>query len=96
MLFTDYSSAFNTIIPSKLIIKLGGLGLKPGMCIWVLDFMTGRHQLVKVGNKTSTMLILKSIVKFADNTTVVDLISYNDESAYREEMKGPGRVVPGK
>ncbi|XP_064849550.1 uncharacterized protein LOC135559287 [Oncorhynchus masou masou] len=29
MLFIDYSSAFNTIVPSKLIIKLGALGLNP-------------------------------------------------------------------
>jgi hypothetical protein len=27
MLFNDYSSAFNTIVPSKLIIKFGALGL---------------------------------------------------------------------
>ena len=29
MLFIDYSSAFNTIVPSKLIIELGALGLNP-------------------------------------------------------------------
>ena len=29
MLFIDYSSAFNTIVPSKLIIKLEALGLNP-------------------------------------------------------------------
>ena len=29
MLFIDYSSAFNTIAPSKLIIKLEALGLNP-------------------------------------------------------------------
>ena len=28
MLFIDYSSAFNTIVPSKLITKLRNLGLK--------------------------------------------------------------------
>ena len=44
MLFNDYSSAFNTIVPSKLTIKLGALGLNPVMCNWVLDFLTGRHQ----------------------------------------------------
>ncbi|CDQ86497.1 unnamed protein product [Oncorhynchus mykiss] len=38
MLFIDYSSAFNTIIPSKLIIKLETLGLDPALCNWVLDF----------------------------------------------------------
>ena len=32
MLFIDYSSAFNTIAPSKLIIKLEALGLNPALC----------------------------------------------------------------
>ena len=69
--------------------------------------------MVKVGNNTSTTLILNtgasqgcvlspllyslltdarvathasnSIIKFADNTTVIGLIS-NDETAYREEV----------
>jgi hypothetical protein len=31
MLFIDYSSAFNTIVPFKLIIKLKTLGLEPAM-----------------------------------------------------------------
>ena len=42
MLFIDYSSAFNTLVPSKLIIKLVALGLNPSLCNWVLDFLTGR------------------------------------------------------
>ena len=32
MLFIDYSSAFNTIVPSKLIIKLRALGLNSALC----------------------------------------------------------------
>ena len=48
MLFIDYSSAFNTIVTSKLIIKLEALGLNPSLCHWVLDFLTGRPQVVKV------------------------------------------------
>jgi hypothetical protein len=31
MLFIDYSSAFNTIVPSKHIIKLMALGLNPAL-----------------------------------------------------------------
>ena len=54
MLFIDYSSAFNTIVPSKLIIKLGDLGLNTALCNLVLDFLTSRPQVVKEGNKTST------------------------------------------
>ena len=34
------------------------LGLNPALCNWVLDFMTGRPQVVKVGNNTYTTLIL--------------------------------------
>ena len=60
MLFIDYSSAFNTIVPSKLITKLRALGLNPSLCNWVLDFMTGELQMVKVGNNTSATLILNT------------------------------------
>ena len=31
-----------------------------------------------------------SIIKFADNTTVVELITNNDETAYREEVRALG------
>ena len=41
MLFIDYSSAFHTIVPSKLIIKLEALGLNPALYNWVLDFLHG-------------------------------------------------------
>ena len=60
MLFFDYSFAFNTIVPSKLIVKLETLGLNPALCTWVLYFLTGCPQVVKVGNNISTSLILKS------------------------------------
>jgi gmma-aminobutyric acid receptor subunit gamma/cGMP-dependent protein kinase 2 len=53
-LFIDYSSAFNTIVPSKLITKLRTLGLITSVCKWILDFLTGRLQVVKVGNKVTT------------------------------------------
>ena len=41
---------------------------------------------MRVGNNTSATLILNTIIKFAD-TTVVGLITENDETAYREEVK---------
>ena len=41
MLFIDCSSAFNTIVPSKLITKLRILGLNTSLCNWILDFLTG-------------------------------------------------------
>jgi hypothetical protein len=60
MPFIDYSSAFNTIVPSKLINKLRILGLNTSLCNWILDFLTGRPQVVRVGNNKSTTLILNT------------------------------------
>ena len=78
MLFIDYRSAFNTTVHSKLIIKLEALGLSTALCNWVLDFLTGRRQVVKVGNNTSTSLNL--------NTGA----PRGDETAYREEVRALG------
>jgi hypothetical protein len=83
------------------------------LCNWILDFLTGRPQVVRVDNNTSATLILNTeapqgcmhsthlyslfthdwvakhnsntIIKFADNTTAVGLITDNNETAYREE-----------
>ena len=114
MLFIDYCSAFNTIVPTKLITKLRTLGLNTSVCNWILDFLTGHPQVVRVGNNTSATLILNTgapqvcvlspflytlfthdwvavhdsntIIKFADDATVVGLITDDDETAYREEV----------
>ncbi len=59
MLFIDFSSAFNTIIPQQLIHKLVQLGLNTSLCSWLLDFLTGRPQAVRVGSNTSSTIILK-------------------------------------
>ncbi|KAL0199254.1 hypothetical protein M9458_007794, partial [Cirrhinus mrigala] len=116
MLFVDYSSAFNTIIPHKLVVKLEDLGLPQTVCMWISSFLAERRQRVRVGRHTSTAISLSTgspqgcvlspllyslythdctpvhhsntIVKFADDTTVVGLIAGGDEStAYRDEVK---------
>ncbi|KAL0183386.1 hypothetical protein M9458_022761, partial [Cirrhinus mrigala] len=114
MLFIDFSSAFNTIMPQQLINKLNLLGLNTSLCNWILDFLTGRPQSVRVGHNTLSTTTLSTgapqgcvlsplfftllthdctakfssnhIIKFADDTTVVGLISNNDETHYREEV----------
>jgi gmma-aminobutyric acid receptor subunit gamma/cGMP-dependent protein kinase 2 len=115
MLFIDYSSAFNTIAPSKHITNLTTLGLNSSISNWILDFLAGCPQVVRVGNNTSSMLILNTeapqvcvlspllyclfthdstarhnsntIIKLADDTTVEGLITNNDDTAYREEVR---------
>ena len=60
MLFIDHSSAFHTIVQSKLINKLRTLGLNTSLCNWILDFLTSRPQVVRVDDNTSAMLILNT------------------------------------
>jgi gmma-aminobutyric acid receptor subunit gamma/cGMP-dependent protein kinase 2 len=55
MLLIDYSSTFNTIVPSKLITKLNTF-----LCNWILDYLTGCPQVVRVGNNTTATLILNT------------------------------------
>jgi hypothetical protein len=55
-----FSSAFNPIVPSKLITKLRTLGLKKAFCNWILAFLTGRPQAEKIGNKTSAVLTINT------------------------------------
>ncbi|XDV26276.1 hypothetical protein PO909_030034 [Leuciscus waleckii] len=114
MLFVDYSSAFNTIVPSMLDVKLRALGLNSLLCSWILDFLSNRRQVVRMGSNISSSLTLNTgapqgcvlspllyslythdcmathssntIIKFADDTTVVGLITDNNETAYRDEV----------
>ncbi len=58
LLFIDYSSAFNTIVPIKIALKLTDLGLNSSLCDWIQDFLTGRPQVVKVGQFTSNSITL--------------------------------------
>uniref|UniRef100_A0AAV2M0M6 Alkylated DNA repair protein AlkB homologue 8 N-terminal domain-containing protein n=1 Tax=Knipowitschia caucasica TaxID=637954 RepID=A0AAV2M0M6_KNICA len=64
VLFVDFSSAFNTILPPLLQDKLSQLNVPDSTC---------SHDSVK-------------LIKFADDTTLIGLISNNDESAYRREV----------
>ncbi|KAL2095629.1 hypothetical protein ACEWY4_007777 [Coilia grayii] len=60
MLFIDFSSAFNTIVHQQLILKLNRLGINTSMCNWLLDFLTGRPQAVRVGSNTSSTVTLNT------------------------------------
>ncbi|KAK3537683.1 hypothetical protein QTP70_017914 [Hemibagrus guttatus] len=60
MLFIDFSSAFNMIIPQHLTEKLILLGINTSLCNWILDFLTGRPQSVLIGNSTSSATTLNT------------------------------------
>uniref|UniRef100_A0A3B3BMJ4 Reverse transcriptase domain-containing protein n=1 Tax=Oryzias melastigma TaxID=30732 RepID=A0A3B3BMJ4_ORYME len=115
MLFLDFSSAFNTVIPSQLMAKLIDLRIGSLMCNWLVDFLTSRPQHVRLDNLCSSTITINTgvpqgcvmspflysllthdckpvnssntIIKFADDTTVIGLIKDNEEAAYREEVE---------
>ncbi|KAI4879135.1 hypothetical protein NFI96_007722 [Prochilodus magdalenae] len=60
MLFVDFTSAFNTMIPQTLTGKLFSLGLRSSLCNWVLDFLTNRPQSVRIHNLSSSTTILST------------------------------------
>ena len=61
VLFIDYSSAFNTIVPGKLYNKLSNdLKFPITICNWILNFLTERPQIVKVGSNVSSILTLNT------------------------------------
>ncbi|XP_078126065.1 uncharacterized protein LOC144530383 isoform X3 [Sander vitreus] len=113
ILFVDFSSAFNTIIPALLQEKLSQLGVPDSTCRWITDFLSDRKQHVKLGKDFSNSQTISTgspqgcvlspllfslytnsgtsshqsvkLLKFADDTSLIRLISDGDESAYRSE-----------
>lgn len=60
ILFVDFSSAFNTIIPRRLVDKLLDLGVAESMSRWIKDFLTDRPQTVSLGSHHTPALTLST------------------------------------
>ena len=114
ILFVDFSSAFNTIIPALLQDKLSQLSVPDSTCRWITDFLSDRRQHVRLGKHVSDSRTISTgspqgcvlspllfslytnsctsshqavkLLKFADDTTLIGLISGGDETAYRWEI----------
>ncbi len=54
ILFVDFSSAFNTIIPDTLQNKLTQLSVPTSVCQLINSFLTDRQQLVRLGKFSSS------------------------------------------
>ncbi len=54
ILFVDFSSAFNIIIPDTLQNKLTQLSVPTSVCQWINSFLIDRQQLVKLGKFSSS------------------------------------------
>ncbi len=54
ILFVNFSSAFNTIIPNLLLPKLTQLSVLTSVCQWITSFLTDRNQIVRLGKFSSS------------------------------------------
>ncbi|KAI2645169.1 hypothetical protein H4Q32_028647 [Labeo rohita] len=98
ILFVDFSSAFNTIIPDILQNELSKLSVPTSICQWITStrtISTGAPQgcilspllfSLYTNDCTSKNSSVK-LLKFADDTTVMGLIQDGDKSAYRQEVE---------
>lgn len=114
ILFMDFSSAFNTINPVKLVNILLDMNINPCICHWIHSFLWNRKQRVRMNNNTSSPLFLStgapqgcvlspwlfslytnqltshhgsvSLYKYADDTTIIGLITNNQETVYRAQI----------
>jgi hypothetical protein len=82
MLFIEYSSAFNTIAPIKLITKLTTLGPNTSPCNWILDFLTDCSPMTAWLVTTPTPSLRLLMTQHWGG-----LITVNDETACREEVR---------
>ncbi|KAF7700471.1 hypothetical protein C0J45_2348, partial [Silurus meridionalis] len=78
ILFINFSSAFNTIIPTLLQTSVLSSTFQ-----WISSFLTDRQQLVRLRKFIPSVKLLK----FADDNTVIGLIDDGDKSAYRSEVQ---------
>ncbi len=54
IMFVDFSSTFNTIIPSLLQPKLTQLSVPTSVCMWITSFLIDRQQLARLGKFSSS------------------------------------------
>ena len=54
ILFVDFSSAFNTIQPHLMALKLLALNVKPKLILWICSFLLNRSQTVRFQNMLSS------------------------------------------
>lgn len=94
MLFVDFSSAFNTVLPDMLALKLQNLGLLTSLDSWIHEFLTNRPQVVRLGESTSALLILNTgtpqgcvLSPLLFTLFTHNCFANNDKTYYREEVQ---------
>ncbi len=62
ILFVDFSLAFNTIIPNRLLPKLTQLSMPTSICQWITSFLTDRQQEMRLGKYSSSTRTISTLM----------------------------------
>ena len=99
ILFVDFSSAFNTIQPHLMALKLSALGVNPSFIRWIVDFLVNRPQSVRfqhalsdtrttsTGSPQGTVLSPVLFTLYTNDCTGTDttpIIKYSDDTALQD------------
>ncbi|XP_056229635.1 uncharacterized protein LOC130167451 [Seriola aureovittata] len=96
-MFFDFSSAFNTILPPLLRVKLESVGVDHYLAAWMIDYLTNRPQYVRLrhcvsavvlcstgapqGTVLSPFLFTLYTSDFTHNTTHCHVQKFSDDTA---------------
>ncbi len=76
ILFVNFSSAFNTIIPNILLPKLTQPPMPTSICQWINSFLTDREHLLMLGKCMISLYYRKNFVFFDGGGGWQRLISF--------------------
>ncbi|XP_071832278.1 uncharacterized protein [Apostichopus japonicus] len=79
VLFLDFSSAFNTVLPNQLITDLSGFITEPWLLHWLAQFLTGWSRHVKLENGLSDRSEIKVGVPQGGPLSALLFTLYTDE-----------------
>ncbi len=92
VLFVDFSSAFNTIIPDTLQNKLTQLSVPTSICQWINSFLTDRQQLVRLGKFSSSTSALPPLTIMNSTVTAVESFRFLGNTI-SQDLKWDNHIV---
>ena len=99
VMFFDFSSAFNTIQPSLLRVKMEAVGVDPHLAAWTINYLTDRPQYVRLGGCLSDEVVCSTgapqgtvLAPFLFTLYTSDFI-YNSDGVHLQKFSDDTAIV---